>query len=184
MNPVFIAEIKPLSPYGFKSAYSKCRLTNCALEHGDWVSVHTSPLYGGSFDDIHQVRKLTDKPILAKGYHAHDDDIRRAFDLGADYALVVNRMSSLASLYKRLLFEVDLETLNYISDFNVVYNGRDLRTGIGKKSIGDYHEYRKRLKWVCGASLIKTPDEVELFYPGCDAFIVGSNLVEFCKEKK
>ena len=46
----------------------------------------------------------------------------------------------------------------------------------------DYQKFRKKANWLCGESLIKTPKDIQIYYPECDAFIVGQNLVEFCKE--
>lgn len=191
-NPIFIAEVKSKSPNGFSSYYSNQQLLETAIEFGDWISIHTDPRFGGSFDDIYLARKQTKKPILGKGFHCHDDDVKKAFDLGANYVLVVDRPSYklLGKYYNQILFEFSsikgLENVSY--DFLqyslIVYNGRDLKTGIGKKYIGDYAEFRKKCSWLCGASLLKSPTEVQMFYPNCDAFIVGSNLDEFCREIK
>ena len=191
-KPIFIAEIKQKSMFNFELRYSRKTLIDNALEFGDWISVHTDPRFGGSFDDIYYLRKETNKPILAKGFHTHDDDVKKAFDLGADYVLVVDRPSRklLNSYLGNILFEISsLNELNELPhDFlqfgKIVYNGRDLKTGIGKKYIGDYTEYRKKSSWLCGASLIRSVKDVGVFYPDCDAFIVGENLVEFCQEKK
>ena len=192
-NPIFIAEIKTKSMFNFESKYSRNTLIDTALEYGSWISVHTDPRFGGSFDDIYQIRQLTKKPILAKGFHSHKDDIQKCFDLGADYVLCVDsKPDYLKFNASKILLEIsDLDILNRIkngtlfwNDMKFVYNGRDLRTGVGKKSIADYKEYREKCKWLCGASLIKEPDDVQRFYPGCGAFIVGSNLVEFCRKYK
>ena len=43
-----------------------------------------------------------------------------------------------------------------------------------------YERYRKKCKWLCGASFIKSPSDVQKLYPGCDAFVVGENLETFC----
>src|SRR5438552_1095911 len=91
MKPIFIAEIKTKCMFGFESKYSRSTLTDKALEYGDWISVHTDPRFGGSFDDIYAIPREPDKPILAKGFHSHDDDVEKAIDLGADYVLTVDR---------------------------------------------------------------------------------------------
>jgi indole-3-glycerol phosphate synthase len=190
MKPLFIAEIKTQSMFGFQSKYPWITLVDAALTHGDWISVHTDPRFGGSFDDIHLFRRETEKPILAKGFHTHNDDVEKAFDLGADYVLIVDRfpLSLIEKYPQKILFEVsnldflsDLPSFDYLAELKFVYNGRDLKTGLGKKSIADYVKYREQFKWVCGASLIRTHANIEQFYPKCDAFIVGSDLVDFCK---
>ena len=178
--------------FGFRAKYSRSTLIDYALRCGDWVSVHTDARFGGGFDDIYQIRKLTGKPILAKGFHCHDDDVKKAFDLGANHVLVVDRLSRklLSDYGDKILFELsDLNNIEKVSyDFiewgKFVYNGRDLSSGIGKKYIGNYSKYREKFKWLCGASLLKEPDDVHRYYPDCDAFIIGENLVEFCKKLK
>lgn len=177
--------------FGFQSKYSRNILIDTAIHYGDWISVHTDPRFGGSFDDIHIIRQETKKPILAKGFHIHYSDIQKCFDLGADYVLTVQKPSEkLNSFYsngllKNIIFEID--NINDISNVNqhlmrYCYNGRSLKTGFGKKYIGDYQQFRDRCDWLCGASLIKELDDVQKFYPKCDAFIIGQNLVEFCKD--
>lgn len=191
-KPIFIAEIKTKSMYGFESKYNRKTLIDTALRYGDWISVHTDPRFGGSFDDIYMIRRETIKPILAKGFHNHIDDINKCLDLGADYVLRVDCIPDFSRNNDAILNEVssfkDLD--NYKNPYNnkieekFVYNGRNLKTGIGKKYIGDYQEYRKQCKWLCGTSLLQHPRDVKLYYPNCDAFIVGQNLVEFCRELK
>lgn len=175
-KPIFIAEIKTKSMFGFESPYSRAKLIDTALEHGDWISVHTDPRFGGSFDDIYMLARETRKPILAKGFHCHNDDIKKALDLGADYVLVVERATM---SHKHVLFEFS----EPVEGFRMVYNSRDLRTGQPKK-VNRWHEYRVKCDWLCAASNIKVKDDVQIMYPGCDAFIVGSNLVEFCESLK
>ena len=193
-KPIFIAEIKTKSMFGFESKYSRNTLIDTALNYGDWISVHTDPRFGGSFDDIYLLRKETKKPILAKGFHAHNDDVRKALDLGADYVLVVDRyIFGEHDLSKHVIYEVSNlnddkfawgEIIKASNNYKYCYNGRNLRTGIGKKYIGDYQQYRGKCKWLCGASLINKPEDVQTYYKDCDAFIVGENLVQFCKEYK
>lgn len=192
-KPIFIAEIKTQSPFGVKNDESFHSLMTYAIKYGDWVSVHTNPLWGGSFEAIEYVRRFTDKPILAKGIHSKNDDIQKALDYGANKVLVVDRLPH--NLLQppcdgKVIFElsnlINIEKVSY--DFiqwgEFLYNGRDLSTGLGKKSIADYAKYREKFNWLCGASLIKSPDDVQSYYPNCDAFIVGTNLVEFCDKLK
>jgi indole-3-glycerol phosphate synthase len=88
----FIAEVKPRLPSGWQSALSWGELFAIANEHGDMISVHTDPRWGGSMGLIARARRLTKKPILAKGIHATDDLVAKAFGAGADYVLVVGRI--------------------------------------------------------------------------------------------
>ncbi len=188
-NPKFIAEIKLKSPYGFKSKYSFEGLTRLAIQYGDIISVHTNPLWGGCYEALEYVRRLTDKPILAKGIHSKNDDVRKAFDYGADYVLIVDRfLNNHADGYNeipldKIFHEIGVNIQDKIEQYpnlNYVYNGRDLmNSGLGKKYL-DWQKYRDKTNWLCGASLLRHPIDVKMFYPECDAFIVGEHLVEFC----
>jgi len=185
-KPIFIAEIKTQSPFGFKSDYSFHGLMECAIKYGDWISVHTNPLWGGSFDAIEYVRRFTNKPILAKGFHSKDEDIRNAIVAGANYVLVVDRIPEYNFRADCCLHELgkniqDIPQLYADKPLKYVYNGRDLNTGL-PKSLSDYQKYRNKYEWICGASLIRHYSDVQRLYPNCDAFIVGENLVHYCCE--
>jgi hypothetical protein len=91
-NTLVIAEVKRKSPSGeelTKNSFE--RQVELADRGGDMVSIHTNPIWEGSFTDITRARRLTDKPILAKGFHGTDDEVELALDRGADYVLVVGR---------------------------------------------------------------------------------------------
>lgn len=211
-RPIFIAEIKTQSPFGYKSAYSFRDLLEASVTHGDWVSVHDNALWGGDYETLSFVRRNTQKPILAKGLHATDDDIRRALDHGATYVLVVDRFPNDQSLWDKCLFEwssIDKLALK-VAPENIpwwnrvviqkhVYNARDLRTGKLKHlSVNPVvHNNVFKVSRISGADLdcIKTCLANNMWLcqasgitspddvvPGVSAFIVGEHLVEFCKQ--
>lgn len=192
MKPIFIAEIKTQSPFGFVSKTPFVSLMECAIQYGDWISVHTNALWGGDYDAISFVRRNTNKPILAKGIHASDDDVKRAIDHGADYVLLVDRMNTPHHLRKQLLIETnDANIFNdpviknerlaskssVYRDLKYVCNSRDLRTGLPKK-LWELDFYLDAGVWVCQASGIKSMEQVD---ERVNAFIVGEHLIEFCK---
>ena len=88
-----ITEVKTQSPFGWESDKTWDELFAIANDIGDILSVHTDARWGGSFDLIRKARAMTDKPILAKGIHATDDDVQQAIDAGADFVLVVVRVT-------------------------------------------------------------------------------------------
>lgn len=205
-KPLFIGEIKTKSPFGYESSYSFSELASIAILHADIISVHTNALWGGDFNSISFVRSLTDKPILAKGFHHTISDIESAIQHGADYVMTLNpkildwfirasydeldsfEKPSIAIKPSQLLIELDYKQMisitqlyskEFLDNFKFVYNGRNLSTGLGHKSLQTYHEYRKKFKWLCGASLIRHAVDVHWFYPDCDAFIVGAELPSF-----
>jgi len=152
-----IAEVKTSSPFGFKSDKSWDELFQIAEKYGDIISVHTDPRWGGSFDLIKKAKSLTKKPILAKGIHETDDLLMKAFDSGADYALVVGRIPHIPEEYlKKCLIEPNsLEELKSIpADMKAVWNSRDLTTGGFKAET--FEQAREIFKgWLCQASNIR-----------------------------
>lgn len=174
-RPEFIAEVKTASPFGWRSEHLWDELFETADRYGDWVSVHTDPRWEGSFELVATARKRTDKPILAKGIHASDDDVRKALDVGADYVLAVERVPAVSP--EQCLVEVE-----DIAGFaklppgtKAVWNSRDLATGDAKTET--FEQARAAWDgWLCQASNIRTPNDIE---PSADAILVGTHLPEF-----
>ncbi len=148
-----------------------------ASEHGDWISIHTDERWGGSMELIRKARKLTKKPILAKGIHATDEEVNQAIQAGADYVLVVGRVPQVHK-DKCLIEVLLLEQFEMLpKGTKAVWNQRDLSTGKSKKET--FAQARKEWKgWLAQASLLKKPKDVA---NGADAYIVGSDLPEFVR---
>ncbi len=183
----FIAEIKMQSPFGFKSKHRWDELCDLAIKHGDIISVHTNPKWGGSFNDIRRVKNITNKPILAKGLHLHDWEVNMAFDCGAEFVLCVGRVPQYSKYIHRIFYEpLDMDELkNSIYMYNhlqsihsLVWNQRDLFTGSVKtETIEDIMNLDyPYLGKICQASLISTKKDV---HPDVDSFIVGEHLEKF-----
>lgn len=172
---IIIAEVKTQSPFGFKSQKSWDELFAIANKVGDMISIHTDARWGGDFSLVTKAKSLTDKPILAKGIHATDEEIQKAIDAGADFVLVVGRIPKI-HLDKCLLEPNTLEELSKIpKDVKAVWNSRDLETGGMKKET--FKQAREIFPgWLCQASNIKTPADIE---KGADAVLMGTHLEEF-----
>ncbi len=170
-----IAEVKTFSPFGWESDKSWDELFELANEIGDVISTHTDPRWHGSFELLEKARKLTSKPILAKGIHASDEDIERAIQSGANYVLVVGRVPKI-HLDKCFIEPNTLEELaNLPIDVKAVWNSRDLETGGLKQHTFD--EARKVFSgWLCQASNISNPGDVN---NKADAILVGTHLDNF-----
>ncbi|MSR76219.1 MAG: hypothetical protein EXS68_01340 [Candidatus Ryanbacteria bacterium] len=177
---IFIAEVKTQSPFGYRAQKSWEELFDIANTHGDWLSIHTDPRWGGSFELLAKARKLTQKPILAKGIHATDDDVRRAALLGADFVLVVGRTPSIYS-EKIIVEPLDRDALKKIpQEYRVLWNSRDLVTGELKK--GSFADAKKLFNgWLVQASNIRGLTDIQ---KGADAVLVGTHLEEFIKSLK
>lgn len=171
-----IAEAKPLSPFGFRSGQSWDELFRLAAAAGDVVSVHADPRWGGSLDLIRAARSRTEKPILAKGVHASDEEIRAALAAGADFALVVGRLPA-PDLRPRCLIEPNtLAELGALPPGTAaVWNSRDLRDGgLKEETFADARAAWPG--WLCQASNLRSAGDV---HPGAQACLVGQALPEF-----
>jgi indole-3-glycerol phosphate synthase len=176
----FIAEVKTISPFGWKSSESWEELFSLANTHGNMLSIHTDVRWGGSFELLKRAREMTKKPILAKGIHAADEDVRRAVEeCGADWVLVVGRIPAVYP-NQCIIEPYTLEELTRIpNDMRVLWNSRDISTGELKKET--FAEARRlRSGWLCQASNIKTQDDVD---PTADAILVGTFLRSFIKSR-
>ena len=172
-----IAEVKTQSPFGWRSDKTWDELFEVANEIGDIVSIHTDSRWGGSFELLEKARSLTSKPILAKGIHENDLQIKKAFECGADWVLVVGRIPKFEP--KKCLIEpLTLEELKTIpQDFKVVWNSRDLKTGGQKKET--FEEARSIFEGLlCQASNIRTTKDIK---KGADAVLIGTHLFEFAE---
>jgi indole-3-glycerol phosphate synthase len=179
MSHILIAEVKTCSPFGWESRESWDALFHLASEAGDWLSIHTDPRWGGSFQHLYRARKQTNKPILAKGLHETDDEIRAALGCGADYVLVVGRVPPYDLMPKCILEPNSLRQLNVMpSRHRVVWNSRDLTTGGWKKE--SFQDARRihGAGWLCQASNIRSRHDVN---PKAEAILVGSHLRQFLK---
>ncbi len=179
-NIQIIAEVKTQSPFGFRSEKTWDELFTIANDMGDVISIHTDVRWGGSFNLIKKAKLLTNKPILAKGIHATDIEIKQAIDSGADYVLVVGRIPTVHS-DKYLIEPLTLEELRTIPEnLKVVWNSRDLSNGGLKKET--FEEARKIFKgWMCQASNIQTIADIK---ESVDAVLVGADLVQFAESLK
>ncbi len=174
-NTLIIAEVKTASPFGWRSSKNWEALFQIAVQVGDTISIHTDPRWEGSFELLKKARNLTNKPILAKGIHATDEDIQKALDCGADSVLVVGRVPRKAP--ERCLIEpLTLQELQRLSpDTRAVWNSRDLATGGLKQET--FQQARNLFPgWLCQASNLKTVVDI---LPGAQAVLVGTHLEAF-----
>lgn len=179
MNTDFtlIAEVKTSSPFGWQSSHSWEQLFKLAAAHGDIISVHTDPRWGGSFDLVRRACQQTRKPVLAKGIHASDDDIVHALEAGASWVLVVGRIPAIHQ-DKCLIEPDDLAQLHSLPPgTKAVWNSRDLVTG-GFKAESFQQARAVWTGWLCQASNLHSIHDV---HADADAALVGSELPAFVR---
>ncbi len=179
-SPLLITEVKVSSPFGFRSKRSWSELFELANHSGDIISVHTDPRWGGSFDLIKKAKKLTSKPILAKGIHASDEDVEKAMHAGADYVLVVGRLPQVHTS-SCWIEPNDLAQLSSLpKNAKVVWNQRNLQTGGAK--LESFDQAREIWPdWLCQASLIRSMKDIN---PKANAILIGTFLEEFIGSTK
>jgi len=174
-KPLFIAEVKTMSPWGWATEMSWRALLERAIQLGDWVAVHTDPAWGGSFELLREARALVPQPLVAKGIHSTDNDVARAFECGADYVLVVGRVPKVQP-HRCLIEPTDVSMLYRLpKGTKAVWNSRDLATG-GLKAETFEHARAAWAGWLCQASNLRAMADVR---PSADAFLVGTALADW-----
>lgn len=181
-RPLVVAEVKPRSPFGWVNPLSVEAQMKLCREVGDIISVHTNPLWGGSWDLLAEVCKWADRPVLAKGFHDTVHDVRRALDCGATYVLTVGWHPG-GELGKRCWFEVEnrYQLTNAPEAEWIVLNARCPRTG-GRRGVDAWNDTAvdrvltspDRLGHrICQASMIRGPQDV---HPLANAILIGEGL--------
>ncbi len=168
-NPLVVAEIKSCSPYGWKNPLNWLAQLAICETVADVISVHTDPLWGGSIELLATIRKMTTKPVLAKGFHPTIKHVEMAFKAGATYCLTVGWWPG----DHRCWFEMERpEDLYEHRASRKVCNSRNPRTG--KLGVLSPRVMRaSHAGWLCQASNIKGPQDV---ISGMDAILIGEGL--------
>lgn len=177
-RPTVVAEIKRRSPYGWVNPLPwECQLAICE-EIGDIISVHTSELWGGGWLHLEAVRRRTKKPILAKGFHPCEADVKCSLDCGAEKVLTVGWDGG--QYRDRCWFEVETrdQLINAPKGGWIVLNARNPRTGEARTSLDlkpgkVVSSVDSMGHWICQASGIKGPEDVA---EGVDAILIGQGL--------
>jgi hypothetical protein len=176
-SPTVVAELKTRSPYGWFNPHSlELSLQRCHRV-GDILSVHTDPLWGGSFHHLQVMVRQTKLPVLAKGFHPTVAHVARAFEAGATYCLTVGWWPG-GELGKRCWHECEtLEELSLSPAHYRVWNRRNPRTGETRPQRPDEvaHAQAAGGQWLCLASKIRGPEDVNV---PCQAVLIGEGLYE------
>ena len=176
-----ILDTKTESPFGwFASETWDCRF-DFAQEHADIIAVHSMPEFGGGYNFVQRACKESKKPILVKGIHRCDDEIKKFIDWVASHVLVVGRVPEISAEYlNKCLLEPTCikEILDHPCGSKVVWNQRNLVTGLPK-----VEKFEDALKvcdgWICQASMIKNTADI---HPLADAIMVGEYMEEIVEE--
>lgn len=165
---IVVAEVKAKSPFGFVNPMPVEKQLRLCETVGDIVSIHTNEWWGGSWAWLALARRMTKKPILAKGFHATSADVQHALDCGADYVLTVGWWNG----DERCWHECEsLAELAASAAPKAVWNSRNPRTGETRsEKITDARNVR--IGWLCQASGIRTPADIG----DVEAVLIGQGL--------
>lgn len=186
VNKIFIGEVKPMSPTGFKSDYSFNQLMAVCLECADLVCINTSALFGGCLDTIGYVAQYTKKPIIARGIFPTDKAIREAINYGASYCMISNRIDQLVEInLARVIFEINdndyltslIQDGVQLNPYKIMYDTTSPLTGEQKEENLLPEILKGKVTWIGQKGKIKTIEDIN---PNVGVFSVGENLVEFC----
>ncbi|KKU48918.1 MAG: hypothetical protein UX68_C0006G0035 [Parcubacteria group bacterium GW2011_GWA2_46_9] len=183
-NVILIAEVKTESPSGWKSERSWDDLFAIANKHGDMISIHTDPRWGGSIELVARARGMTRKLILAKGIHATDDLVAEAFYAGADYVLVVGRVPAIQPQHCLIEPHTVAELRELPPTTLAVWNSRNLHLlyQTDNRKSETFAQARSVFPgWLCQASNLTTIQDIK---PGANAVLVGTKLLEFVESIK
>ncbi len=169
-SPLIVAEIKQRSPYGWSNPLKWERQLDICEEVGDIISVHTDPMWGGSLEHLAAVRKLTRKPILAKGFHPTIAHVRAALE-HSDYCLTVGWWPGNPRCWHEV---TSLREMHYTEASHVVWNSRDPRTGETRPE-SESAVQLQRPEWLCWASNVRAADSLKREY---SAVLIGEGLYQ------
>lgn len=173
-----VAELKMLSPFGYRNPRTLDETLAQCEKVGDILSVHTNPLWGGSFEHLEEICKQTKLPVLAKGFHDTTEDVRRAINCGATYVLTVGWWPDDTRCWH------ECETLDQLRQTDAqaaVFNSRNPRTGRDNllssatlKHVAELARDARGSRWLCQASRIKS----ELEVGNVEAVLIGQNIFD------
>ena len=189
----FIMEVKRASPSGHRSRHSAADAANAYAPVADAVSVLTDgPDFGGALQDVLQVRRAFDGPILAKDFVVDVRQVVMARAAGADAVLVMMSVldnaaaSELLMTARRLNMDAIVEVHDegelrraLALDAKIVgINNRDLKTLRTDLTVTErLAPLAPRDVLVVAESGIAGRHDVTGLAPHADAFLVGSSLM-------
>lgn len=188
-----IAEVKRASPSGHQARHSLDEAVGAYAPVADAISVLTdTPFFGGSLDDLRQVRERFDGPILAKDFIVDPRQVAEARLHGADAVLCMlsvlddTAARSVLAEAERLRMDAIVEVHDAVELDRALASGAEI-VGINNrdlKSLRTDLAVTKRLAGRVPADVllvsesgIESRADTERLAPLVDAFLVGSSLM-------
>jgi len=198
-----IAEIKCTSPSrGVIRRNVDMAMMAGALAGGGCValSVLTEPyFFGGTGQDIARVKTAVSIPVLRKDFIIDEQQIAESRALGADAVLLIA-----AVLKERLPVFVDLATEYGLEPLVEIHNTGEVETalatdadliGINNRNLSTFvidrsvtrllsESIRSGGRAIVSESGIRSADDIREMKPFCDAFLIGSSIMEHVRPEK
>jgi indole-3-glycerol phosphate synthase len=164
------------------------------------LSILTEPyFFGGTGQDIARVKTAVSIPVLRKDFIIDEQQIAESRALGADAVLLIA-----AVLKERLPVFVDLATDYGLEPLVEVHNAGEVETalatdaeliGINNRNLSTFfidrsatrllsESIRSGGRAIISESGIRSADDIREMKPFCDAFLIGSSIMEHIRPEK
>ncbi|MCG3108864.1 Indole-3-glycerol phosphate synthase [Metallosphaera sp. J1] len=194
LNPV-IAEYKRKSPSGFSEDRDPVSYAR-EMEKGGAVAISViteNTVFGGSYEYLERIARNVKIPLLMKDFVVTENQVDTAYDLGADFILLIVRILTERELSGLLEYvrSYGMEALVEVHDREdldialrcgaslIGVNSRDLLTlTIQKEMAMKLLEQMPSTVTKVAESGIESVEEIRLLKEkGADAFLIGSSLM-------
>ncbi|MDI6885403.1 MAG: indole-3-glycerol phosphate synthase TrpC [archaeon] len=192
-DKAIIAEIKPRSPRDGDLIGTRDVLSLAAeYEEGGAtaLSVITSPYFGGSVENVSEVKRSVSIPVLYKDFVVDEYQVWEGFGYGADAVLLIESISPVAKLLD-VVDDLGLEAVVECHSSEEIeeavnagakligINNRNLRTfTVDLETTAKLSEYVPEDRIMISESGVKTPADARyLFECGADALLIGTALM-------
>lgn len=194
LNPI-IGEIKKFSPSYGRIREIDSRRAAIQIEAGGAcaISVLTDKYFGGSLEDLKEVKKIVKIPVLRKDFIVEEFQLYESYAYGADAVLLITALlREKTKHFVRKAKELGMESLVEIHSKEdlkfaldsqarlIGINNRDLKTL--KVELGTTEKLIKKIpegKIKVSESGIKNKGELErIFGCGADAALIGTSIMK------
>jgi len=164
------------------------------------LSILTEPYYfGGTGQDISRVKSAVSIPVLRKDFIIDEHQIAESRALGADAVLLITAvLKDRLPVFVDLAYDYDLEPLVEVHNAGEVetalatraeligINNRNLSTlTIDRSTTRQLSEsIRSAGRAIVSESGMRTADDIRELKPFCDAFLIGSSIMEHQRPEK
>jgi anthranilate phosphoribosyltransferase len=187
---LLIAEIKIARPQkNFHSSLSLERRIK-SYQNADAISVVTHPSFSGSLDLLKKIRKLTNKPILAKDFIRKTQEVIALVEAGANGILLLQDMLTEKELCELIQSCISLNVASFVESSFVIPTSGDFHV-LNSRSLFSLQENKNYRNFILNyplnkidknkiiiASSLENPLQIKLTLSCHKGCIVGSALME------